>query len=143
MPCSHTFCAGCIRKLAAPVACPTCRRPCLKPVSDLLPNFALVDVIDAARTTAKGGAMCVLCEGDTHAAVHRCTDPACAGEASALALALAMHMRMRGKMANVWLIDWRAIGQDLMCENARKCHSKRHVVVALNDVCAHRRFSRV
>ena len=71
MPCFHTFCAGCIRKLAAPLACPTCRKPCHKPVSDLLPNFALVDVIDAARASAKGGAVCMLCEGETHAAVLR------------------------------------------------------------------------
>lgn len=91
MPCFHTFCAGCIRKLAAPVACPTCRKPCHKPVSDLLPNFALVDVIDAARASAKGGAVCMLCEGETHAAVLRCTDPTCANEVSG----------PRGKMATM------------------------------------------
>ena len=28
------------------------------------------------------------------------------------------------------------VGQDLLCENARKCHPKRHIVVALSDVRA-------
>ena len=51
LDCGHTFCNGCLIR-GNIVACPTCRTTMTKPVSQLRPNYGVLDARHRVRDTS-------------------------------------------------------------------------------------------
>ncbi len=79
LACGRTFCSKCLAGIASNgrVVCPQDRKTYAVPdVASLPKNFALLDVIDAARQSQPAAAAplaCEVCE-DKHASTHRCVE---------------------------------------------------------------------
>ena len=52
LDCGHTFCKGCLIR-GNIVACPTCRATMTKPVSQLRPNYGVLDALQHALRHAR------------------------------------------------------------------------------------------